>query len=1117
MKKRVKSTGSFLKHCMTAALSASLIATSLPCGSLVEAGAGNVKADASEREVTVYQSDNGADGQKIKNVIYMIPDGGGYPSYDLTRTVKSKGGLNFDTITKQTSNTMYMEEYWCGSVTTRSNNNNVTDSAAAGTALATGKKTNNDYTGVDTEYRPIANILELAELEGKATGLISTSYQYDATPAAFSGHTKSRKDYSDLVSQMLYTDLEVILGGGGMTYSGYSQSSSNISKAQSLGYEIASGKSQLQSIASNATAGTKVMGTMNASDHHMPYDVMSRSEDGNKISANDCPSLAEMTEASLDILSKDPNGFCLMIEGSKVDYACHHARGMEITGEYIAFDEAFKVAVDYAKEHKDTVVLAVPDHNTGLTCDYNYDWNDIAEQIRNGSDATDKLPKAAMDGSSNERPHTGANVGLWMYVPEGYARMEGTTTEGDSNANRDQYVVDNTDVAPYLASLMSDRTLEEATGELYVDVTSQGSYNNGTFRFNDYDASATANTDLAVVKGENVDLGGALNIYVDNKMYVPMALMKQLGVDMEVVTEEDILGQGTKEDPYVIRNRAQFLKFTNNVLNGDTYEGKYIKQTANFDMTGVKDYEGMTNAVKFAGTYDGQGYTITADISAAKEKGVALFPDVTGTVLNLGVQGAVNNSNTNGASAGLAVKVSGTVVNCWSTVDISGKKDGAGIAAEVSGNVYNCFYRGKNTATNNCGVAKAAGGKVENCLYQMEDGSTQVSGNDAGGSQSTDFSAATLNAKQEPSISALGMESVDQLCKFADVEGHEFVYAGSIAKFTKLKYSYTGKDGQSCTEDVPNFQMDETGYDVVIGDRMNGNYPIILDGEPLMNGSTEDCVYTITKGERQTDEKGFASIEVVLTTSAKTDYYETTATAKYNCNFTGAAPVPETPSPAPTSTPTQVPATAVPTATPVVRDPIHYATAKPTVTPTVAPTATVTPTVAPTATATVTPVPTTAATVTPTAIVATATPEPKVDVNSCNVILEQTNYVYRRKRIKPEIMVLGTNGTLEEGKDYTVTYSNNLNAGKGKIIITGMGNYTGSRMDRFNITKKSIVSLSSRKNAKKCTVTFKFGSYQLKKAKDYKLTVKKLGKKKVIVYVTGKGNYTGKKKFTFKK
>ena len=370
-----------------------------------------------------------------------------------------------------------------------------------------------------------------------------------------------------------------------------------------------------------------------------------------------------------------------MVEGSKVDYGCHHGKTVEIASEYIAFDEAFKIALEYAKNRTDTVVISVADHNTGLnSAPEDSKLASVVSTTQSGYNYED-LDWA--DGTGSEYPHTSADVGLFMYLPEGAEGIDGTSAKNISVEEAENYKIDNAEIAPYLAYLISDTTLKEATNQLYVDVTNLGTCSDGTFKFNEKDASVKINTDQAVINQSSVDLDGEIALYVNGKVYVPKKLLDTLGIQVDYVDEKEIQGSGTKEDPYIIANKENFLKFTNNMISGETYEGKYIKQTANIDMSNVAGYVGIGSNGTFAGTYDGQGHTIAVNINASVESGIAVFPYTTGTIMNLGTIGAITNTYpSEGGCAGIArsVRETGAVVNCYSTIDLSATKDAGGIA-----------------------------------------------------------------------------------------------------------------------------------------------------------------------------------------------------------------------------------------------------------------------------------------------------------------------------------------------------------------------------------------------------------------------------------------------------
>lgn len=1148
----------------------SLLLTEIPYGNSFSA----LAAEKGEKiDVSVIQTDAGT---SIDNIIYMIPDGGGYPSYDIAKAVKEAGGLtylNYDSFkgTKPTSKTMYMDDYLVASMTTRSADNNTTDSAAAGTALSTGKKTNNSYTGLNTSGAPIANLTELCQLDGMATGLIATSYEYDATPAAFSTHSKKRDQYSQIIKQMMYQDFNIVLGGG-INYTGYT-SSDNSNTIKNLGYTLVGTENELFSAAQksygDASECAKVWGTFQASQHHMPYDIgYGKNYDGIDEKGN-TPTLAEMTKCSIDILSQDEDGFFLMVEGSKVDYGNHHRMMTESAGEWIAFDEAFKVALDFAKEDGHTAIVVAPDHNTGLHSIKDGKMSQIVNEVKNGNSTknrTDLMEFSSYSGEGDSA-HTGANVGLWMYLPDGVTSMEGTSTTGLNSGNRDSYTVDNTNIAPYLASLLGNITLQDATDALFINVTDQGNYDNGTFTFNDKNLKIICDTDVAEYNGNKLDLKGQICPYIDGKMYVPKYLYTAIDEEYKgpaPVHEEDITGSGTQSDPYIISSAEQFLTFTNAMIGGETYEGKYIKQTANIDMSQVDGYTGLegTESVLFAGTYDGQGHTIQVDIERNSTAGFSIFPYTKGRILNLGTTGKMKNTASQGGCAGIArsIRDGASIVNCWSTVDLTADYEVAGIAFSVrkSGKMCNCYYKGVMKAKYNYGVTSISSGDkstatVENCYYQLEDGSSNINtaeNNVDKGTKVTSFSVSTLNGYQEAAIETLGMESTDQLCNLADLEGYDFAFEGSIAKLEKLTYTYTCRDGSTKSVDVADYEEGKTGYEATIEDGMNPNIAFTVGGVAFDGKGNEQ----VAESTVQLDSKGCGTGAVVVTTSVKTNYYETSSTSRYSILFTGPEATGEEPTPTPeiTATPTAI-VTPVPSVTP---------TATVTPVPSVTPTATVTPapSATPTATVKVTPSPIVTTrppivTNEPTKIPVTSTPivtetpivyetnaptEPtktsptptatsdvvkKYTISSCKVLNYNRSYTYTRKKITPKVSVCYDNRVLKKGTDYSVSYSNNINVGTAKIVISGKGNYSGKKTVTFKIKAKNIKNLKLKKvKAQKYTgkkikpaITLKFGTYTLKKKKEFTVTYKKNVKKgTATIYLKGKGNYTGQRKITFK-
>jgi len=363
---------------------------------------------------------------KIKNVIYMIPDGAGFPSYDIAKAVKKAGQnkMRYNVATKWTSNEMYLDKYLVGSCTTKaangdSTNSSATDSAAAGTALACGKKTNNSKVGVTPNGKPMANLMEMSQLQGKATGMIVTSYTADATPASFGAHITNRKGREAILKQIASNGFNVVLGG--CTKKQCDMSAKEIGKK--YGYDYVTKDSELIAKSNvsykNASEKLKLWGDFGKDkESYVGYDI-------------DCnsgvPTLKEMTESAIKLLKQDDDGFFLMVEGSMIDKAAHAGDLRKITTDWTAFDEAFKVALDYASNRDDTMIVVAPDHNTGIAATPNEEKMqeavDYVQDKKNTTDVEKIVQFAAKKTGKTSYPHTNDNVGVWMYLPDGTKKL----------------------------------------------------------------------------------------------------------------------------------------------------------------------------------------------------------------------------------------------------------------------------------------------------------------------------------------------------------------------------------------------------------------------------------------------------------------------------------------------------------------------------------------------------------------------------------------------------------------------------------------------------------------------------------------------------------------------
>ena len=856
---------------------------------------------------------------RVKNVIYMIPDGGGYPSYDIAKAVKEAGGLKSvysqsgftGTVVNNENSKMYMDDYLVGSVITNSYGGVTTDSAAAATALATGGKTYNNYVGVDKNYTPKATLLELAQLEGKSVGMAVTTYINDATPAGFSAHAKDRHEYYTIFKQQRYTDIDLALGGG-LEYGGHSGMSGASSKLLGLGCTLVGTETELYNATRNWTEKGSIWSTFSVSSYSMPYDAaygVSSYFDIKKTSVE--PTLAEMTQYSIDYLNQDPDGFFLMVEGSKIDYGGHHGNAFETACEYIAFDEAFKVALDFAKADGETMVVVVPDHNTGYAgTPSSSNMKSLISTLQSCTSSNVNMCRdyLVLDGGNNkgEYSHTSMNVGIWMILPEGVDTISGLSGKyltAESERNESKNIIDNTKIAPYIASLIGDMTLEEATNELYIKVSKDKySYNSSTDKVTIYGSKHTGvalnNTDLCTVDDETLDMGGQLTIYIDNNCYISKKLATYLGIVDEV--EVDFEGKGTEASPYLISSEADFLKFTNRLASGVTYDGVYFKQTKNIDMTEdtvVGSYKGLGKNASFSGHYNGQGHRINVNISSSASDGTAVFPYTNGTVMNLGITGKIVNTEPTSLAAGLcrSLQTGGQLINCYVTADIENANCVGGIAWTVysGATVQNCHFIGKLTGESVHGIGYFKdGGTVNSCYYKLESGSTAETEANSCGISATDFSAEKLNSILSDAVSNISsITTKDQLCKYIDIEGEKLAFEGSVARLSDFTITYQVKGGNGSKKTVSlneltDFDGTPGSYSANAPSDLYSNGGIIAGGV----GAKTAPEVVVEEMEGEFSNYGFAGCEVKVTATASTSYYKTSTLSKYIISMTGEPP-----------------------------------------------------------------------------------------------------------------------------------------------------------------------------------------------------------------------------------
>ena len=271
---------------------------------------------------------------KAINVIYMIGDGMALPQVFATMLATGKE--------------MTFQQFpYIGVVDTRSASNDITDSAAGGTALACDKKTKNGMVGMDVDTLPMTSVLDAMADQGKSTGLVVTCYAGHATPADFYAKVPNRKMYEDIAVQLSESEKINVMIAGGRKHFDHRQDSVNL--LERMENEL----------------GWKVYDTLADIDTTcMKYAVLAAKGQMPKAPERG-DFLPEGVKTALKTLSQDKDGFFLMVEGSQIDFACHNHDSVNMIEETVDFDKAVKVALDFAKADGNTLVVVTADHETG--------------------------------------------------------------------------------------------------------------------------------------------------------------------------------------------------------------------------------------------------------------------------------------------------------------------------------------------------------------------------------------------------------------------------------------------------------------------------------------------------------------------------------------------------------------------------------------------------------------------------------------------------------------------------------------------------------------------------------------------------------------------------------
>ncbi len=303
----------------------------------------------------------------VKNVILMIGDGMGVAQVYAGYTANG-GKLNMTTAPI------------CGFSITYSASAFITDSGAAGTAMATGKKTTNYFIGMTPDSTEVKSVLQLAGEQGLTTGIVTTCNITHATPASFVAHEPNRRNDEEIAADFLDAAIDIFVGGGRKNFEKRKDKRNLSNELRKKNYDVVYDLEDLKKSQSKKIAALLY-------DKHPPKYSDKRGE-----------MLPEAVEDVIGKLSKNKDGFFLMVEGSQIDWAGHKRNGEYVTEEVLDFDRAVGKVLEFAAKTSNTLVVITADHECG------------GMTIEDGNFETGKI-----DADFTSFSHTGVMVPIFAF------------------------------------------------------------------------------------------------------------------------------------------------------------------------------------------------------------------------------------------------------------------------------------------------------------------------------------------------------------------------------------------------------------------------------------------------------------------------------------------------------------------------------------------------------------------------------------------------------------------------------------------------------------------------------------------------------------------------------
>jgi len=322
---------------------------------------------------------------KIKNLIVMVGDGMGPQQIGLAALYAKEApeAVHFQGSSRKLAIEELIDQGQTALVLTNPHEGLVVDSACSMTQFSTGKRSRSQMLGLDKEGNPSKTMLEIAKAKGKSTGLVTDTRLTHATPASFASHHPIRYRENKIAEDLLLSKVDVLFGGGarhflpasvnnklsptrkhyknktgfkGKFKSKRKDSNDLLEIASEYGYNLSYSKDELSKAGKVPALGLfAISGLPDGITSHRQLKSAERT----------VPTLSEMTQKALELLSKNQNGFFLMVEGGQIDWAGHENDAGRLLHEMLRFDAAVGTVLDWVKDRDDTLLVLTADHETG--------------------------------------------------------------------------------------------------------------------------------------------------------------------------------------------------------------------------------------------------------------------------------------------------------------------------------------------------------------------------------------------------------------------------------------------------------------------------------------------------------------------------------------------------------------------------------------------------------------------------------------------------------------------------------------------------------------------------------------------------------------------------------